>query len=116
MIAAVARPVVGSTVHFRIPGQCQAATVVAMDFEDPLGGEFTVDLAVLVPPDKRVRDRFDKSASNRPGSLRWANNLRHAPPEADEKLTWHYPGTGCLPAVVIEALAARQAGLEQAGD
>jgi len=59
---------------------------------------------IFQPPVKNSNDKFQK-ANTRPGSVRWANNMQHAPVEENTQLTWHYPGTGCLPKVVLDFMA-----------
>jgi hypothetical protein len=105
----VYRPIEGAGIHVRIvdrSGQnprCQAAIVVNVDAEDPLSAVFTVDAVVFVPPDKHPRDRFDQRPNTRPGSTRWANNMKYAEVTENKPLTWHYPGRNCLPQVVLDA-------------
>jgi hypothetical protein len=105
MRAFVPHPIEGSTVHFRGKGRCMAAIVVDVIALDPMDPDFTVDLAVFQPRQKR-NDRFINNATL-PGVLRWVNECSHAPldphGEATE-MSWHYPGAGCLPAAVLEAM------------
>jgi hypothetical protein len=105
--APVARPIEGGIVHVRTPGRCLAAIVVNVDAEDPLSAVFTVDAVVFQPPQKGQTNRWEK-ANTRPGSVRWANNMQHADVTEDKPLTWHYVTQDCLPATVIQALAAQQ--------
>lgn len=102
----IMRPIEGVNIHVRAGGRCLAAQVVNVDAEDPLSAVFTVDAVVFQPPVK-TKDKWEK-ANTRPGSVRWANNMKHAPPADDKPLTWHYPGQECLPAIVLEMLAQQQ--------
>jgi hypothetical protein len=101
--AAVPRPMPVSPIHVRHHEECLAALVVRVNAEDPLGGVFTVDAVIFQAPSK-IRDKFSK-ADTRPGSVRWANNMTHAEVSENKPLTWHYPGQGCLPPVVMEILS-----------
>jgi hypothetical protein len=107
--APVPRPMEVSPIHVWISGpngsagRCMAAMVVNVDAEDPLSAVFTVDAVVFQPPPKTKRDKFDRS--NRPGVVRWANNLQHALVTEKSNLTWHYPAKECLGEVVLRALA-----------
>lgn len=101
--AAVPVPMAVSPIHVRNAETCLAAFVVRVNTEDPLGAVFTVD-AVIFQAAPKIRDKWTKS-DTRPGSVRWANNLPHADIAENKNLTWHYPGQGCLPPVVMEILA-----------
>lgn len=105
MQSAVPRPIEVSPIHFRAQGRCYAAFVVDVLSDDPLSPVFRVDAVVFAPRDRKNRDRFTR-VDTLPGTVRWANNLRHALPGDGEdgawpELTWHYPGRHCLPEVVL---------------
>lgn len=100
------RPIEGAAIHVRADGRCLAAMVVNVNAEDPLSAVFTVDAVIFMPPIK-TKDSWEK-ANTRPGSVRWANNMQHAPVQTNTWLTWHYITKDCLPAVVLDALAAQE--------
>lgn len=102
----VAVPMEVSGIHVWAHGRCMAAFVVNVDSEDPLKAVFTVDAVIFQPPFKGKRDKFDRGG--RPGVIRWATNMHHAPPSHQHDLTWHYPGRECLPEVVLRALAEQE--------
>lgn len=101
MLPMVPHPIEGAVVHFRGEDRCFAATVVDILAEDPLSPDFRVDLVVFRPRERR-KDRFVKNATV-PGTVRWANEVEHAPVEENKTLSWHYAGRGCLPEVVLRA-------------
>ena len=103
--APVPVPMEVSPIHVYAHGRCMAAFVVNVDAEDPLKAVFTVDAVIFQPPQKVKRDKFDRA--NRPGTVRWANNLQHHPVTEKAELTWHYPSRDCLPEVVLSALEAQ---------
>lgn len=99
LLPMVPRPIEASVAHFRAHDRCHAAIVIDVISEDPLSPEFQLDLVFWVPREPRK----DKFVNNRtlPATQRYANDVEYAPVEENKGLTWHYPGRGCLPEVVL---------------
>lgn len=99
LLPMVPRPIEVSPVHLRQHDRCYGGLVVDVISDDPLSPDFQVDMVFFVPRERR-KDRFVNNATL-PGTTKWANDLTHAPVEENKGMTWHYPGRGCLPEVVL---------------
>lgn len=104
MISMVPRPIEVSPVHLRQHDRCYGGLVVDVLADDPLSPDFTLDIVFFAPRERR-KDRFVNNDSV-PGRTMWANAVEHAPVEENKKMTWHYPGRGCLPEVVLRGAGA----------